>query len=698
MNTLSAWILGASAATVSGIGVALAQSPPAREAEGGLEEVIVTAQKQTENLQRTPAAITAIPGDSLVTAGVTDIRAAQNLVPSVRFQAEGASTEIYIRGVGSTLDLPNIEPPTSFNFNGIYIPREATSVGFFDVAQLELLPGPQGTLYGRSALGGAVNVTFNRPSREFETKAVLEVGNYSSVRGTIVQNAPVTEHLALRGALDYIKHDGYQGSGADSKDDYSARVSALYTPSDSLSVYLWSHGARKTGLSPNLVRKGFNGGSFAGNPNDFNTNDPWDDAISQGAPDARGQDYDNLVVGGQIDWTLGSTTLTYIPSYLYLDWAGNYWLENIPAFLSAHHNQTTHELRLSGTAGERWKWLAGLYAYGVTNDGRFLVGGFPLADINRNRLEGMAAFGQAVLSVSDRLRVTAGGRYSNDDREGAGRTAFGQPYTADLGFNRFDWKLGLEYDVGETSMLYSTVQTGYQPGTYNLFPSTAAQSNRVDSAKLTAYTVGIKNRSAGARLQINDEVFFYDYRDLFVQSFNLNTALLTTFNADKVEIYGNQLDVLFQPTARDRLNLSVGYLHARNKEFIVPPGINIGPGTHDFAGYDLQYAPEWTVSAGYHHDFQLGRGYLRARLDSRYESSFWGTFNHARGTLQDAYTKSNASLTYYANDETWSVGLWVKNIEDEAVLAATTTGQFGPYGDAFLEAPRTYGLRVTMSF
>ncbi len=105
----------------------------------GLETVMVTARKVREDLQKTAAAVTAVPGDILVAAGVHDIRTVQNLMPSVRFQAENASTEIYIRGVGSTLDLPNIEPPTVFNFNGVYIPREGNSVGLFDLARVELL-------------------------------------------------------------------------------------------------------------------------------------------------------------------------------------------------------------------------------------------------------------------------------------------------------------------------------------------------------------------------------------------------------------------------------------------------------------------------------------------------------------------------------------------------------------------------------
>ncbi len=699
-STRSVLLTSAVAAALTVSFAARAQQAPAQPArqagnDAALEVITVTAQKITEDLQKSASAVTAIQGDILVSAGVHDIRAAQNLVPSVRFQAENASTEIYMRGVGSTLDLPNIEPPNAFNFNGVYIPREGTSVGFFDIDQLEVLPGPQGTLYGRSALGGAVNVSFARPTQQLETEVVLEAGNYSLLHGTLAQNLPVTDELALRAAFDYIDHDGYLRTGADSKNDYAGRLSALYQPSDDLELYVWVHGAKKDGKSPNLVRRGYNDGNFDGDPNAFDHDDPWNDIISPQAPTASGQDYENLVTGAEVNWNLGDMTLTYIPGYFYLDWAADYWLEDIPAFLSAHYNQVTQELRLASDAGGRWQWLAGLYYYRVSNDGDFIVGGFPLAQISRNRREGIAGFGQATYGLTDTLRLTFGGRYSQDDIEGKGQTAFGEPYQAAEDYDNFDWKLGLEADLGSQAMAYATVQTGYQPGTYNLFPSTPEQDNLVDPADLTAYTVGIKTRFLDDRLQVNDEFFYYDYRDLLVQSFNLNTGLLTTFNAQKVRIYGNQLDVLFQATGQDLFNLSVGWLHAEYEDFVVPPDVNIGMDNRDFGGYTLQYAPEWTVTAGYQHDFEFASGYLRARAETRYESSFWGTFTHSRGTEQDGYTKSDASLTWYSDDADWSLGIWIRNIENEAVLAATTTGQYGPYGDAFLEPPRTYGVRFT---
>ena len=186
----------------------------------------------------------------LVTVNVTYGRGAQNFVPSVRFQQENLSTEIYIRGVGSTLDFPQIDPPTSFNLNGVYIPREATSVPLYDVEQLEVLPGPQGTLYGRNTLGGAVNVNFKRPSRVNETTFLTEVGDYSLAHLSAAQNVVVSPEWSARLAVDYMDHAGYQSSGADSQNDLGTRLSVLYDRNDAVTVYLWGSAVTKAVARP----------------------------------------------------------------------------------------------------------------------------------------------------------------------------------------------------------------------------------------------------------------------------------------------------------------------------------------------------------------------------------------------------------------------------------------------------------------
>lgn len=671
-----------------------------------IEEVVVTAQKKEETLQTTAAAITALSGDRMISAGISDIRDAQMLVPSVRFQAENASTEIYIRGVGSTVDLPQNEPPTAFNFNGIYIPREGTSVPFYDISQLELLPGPQGTLYGRSALGGTVNVGFKRPVFNSENSILFEAGNYGLLHGTVVGNRKLSETVAGRVAIDYTNTDGYQESGADAKNMLSGRLSFLYEPNDDLQLYVWGFATFKDGKAANLVNKGFDPdtGTFREDAF-FHDNDPWDDTRTGplsvfaplGQPAPEDQDYQNYMIGAQLDWQMDNFKITYIPSYLKLDWRNDYWFGALKSQLGSEIEQVTQELRFSGET-DRLDWLAGLYAYDMDNTGQFYIAGFPVNLVDSHTLKGVSIFGEVTYSLSDTLRVTAGGRYSYDDRKARGRAAnqFGVPslpYSFDDNFSSIDWKAGIEYDLQEDIMLYANVETAYQPGTFNAFPNTPVFNNKVNKADLTAYTAGFKSRFLDGQLQINNELFYYVYKDLFAQATNVDIQSTVTFNAQRVEIWGDQLDVVYRPTDYDRFDFSLGWLYARNDKFIIPStGAN-------FNGLQLQYAPDWTVTAGYHHDFPLNEnfGYIRASVDTRFESRFWGDFFHTPGTRQKPYTKTDASVTYYSANDKWSVALWIKNIEDEPVMAATAAGGIPGGGTAFLEPPRTFGVRFRVS-
>jgi iron complex outermembrane receptor protein len=691
-----------------------AGQPPvtAVPAEAGIQDIVVTATKQSQSLQKVPVAITAISGDLLVARGITEIRGIQNFVPSARLAQEQASIEVYIRGVGSSLDYPQFEPPTSINFNGVYVPREGTSVGLYDVGQVEVLPGPQGTLYGGNTIGGTVNVNFRRPTDKLESEALIETGNYSLVHASFAQNVPISDVLAVRGAFDYTYHKGYQSSGADSADNFGARLSVLYKPTDTFSAYVWGAVADLNGHPANLVSKGVDP-SGALVPDRWLNNDPWDDqyhgalltqaqTLGNGQPQAEHWRYSNKMAGAEFNIKLSSgITLTYIPSYLKLMTSPDYWLTAVESNKTDHYEQTTHELRLAGTSGPV-NWVAGLYGYYRTADDYFLVGGFDLASafpvtiIDRTRIKGIAGFGQAIVSVADGLRVTVGGRYSLDDRTGSGRFFDGtglSPYTYAGHFHHLDYKVGLDYDVTSKILAYAVVQTGYQPGTFNPFASTPTLSNKINSAKLTSYSAGFKSHLFNSKVQLNNEVFYYDYRGLFISAYDTVNNTNRTFNADKVEIYGDQMDLVVQPTDNDQMTLSLGYLHARFKSFTLPDGTN-------FNGNQLQQAPDWTISASVHHDFQMAKGYIRAEANGRYESSFFGDFTHTPGTHQEAYVKGDASLTYYDADQKWSFGAWVRNITNKAVSGPIASGSSVPFNalgaTSFVEPPRTFGLRATV--
>jgi iron complex outermembrane receptor protein len=675
----------------------------AAPAADALAEITVTATKQTENLQKVEAAVTVVTAGALINEGVEDLREAQKLVPSVRFQAEGDNTQVIVRGIGSTLDEANVEPLVAFNLAGIYVPREATSAGFFDLEQLEVLPGPQGTLYGRSAAGGTINITPTRPGFNDDGSTLLEVGNYAMVHATVTQNFKASDTTAFRAAVDYNRHDGYMTTGADSADDVSVRLSSLFNPNEALSVYFWTQGAGKYGKSANLVNKGTdpNTGTFC--ESCFLSSNPWNDtrtgkwAEPFGTPAAEPNHYKSLIVGGQIDYHFDGATLTYLPSYLYLDSRPVYWLSALQAINIAHYNQITQELRLASNGSGPLKWLGGLYYYNVRSYSALeLFTNLPIAfaqdSVGGNREVGYAGYGQATYSFTDAFRGIIGGRYSSTDHSAHGDSPVavgGLPYEYAKTYNHFDWKAGLEYDVLPKAMVYGTVQTGYQPGTFNELPNTATFNNEVRPSTLLSYTAGIKSRWLDDRLQINDEVYYYVYRDLLTQSYDVSAPVNPLFNAQRVVIKGNQLDILMRVFRDDQANLNIGYSHARDADFITPQGQN-------YNGYQVSYAPDLTALAGYTHNVPLGSATLRAHIDWRYESSWWGTFNHVPGTEQVKSDKGDVYLTYDATK--WSVGAWVKNIQNRPVIAAiAAAGVPGP-GTSYLDPPRTYGLRFTINY
>ncbi len=672
----------------------------------GIADIVVTAQKRSESLQKTPAAVTAYTGDALVQSGTTDLRAVQNIIPNARFQQEGATTQVILRGIGSNLDFGNVEPTVAFNINGVFIPREGTSAPIFDIDRIEVLPGPQGTLYGRNALGGTINLSLKRPSRDLETSGVIEVGNYSLVHATFVQNVPLSEDLAVRGAVDYTYHKGYMESGAYSKDDLAGRLGVLYDPSEDFKLYIWGSAAIRDGHPSNLVNKGLDPTTFTYSENAYLRDRPWDDlrpgALAGtaifGQPVAEQQKYDNFVLGAQVDIGVGDgLTLTYVPGFFSLRSSSDYWLGVIPAYKTDNYDVITQELRLAGDS-DKLDWLLGIYAYRQVTKAEAFVGRlggpffFRSSGVLRHRVKGAALFGQATYSVSDSLRLTAGGRMSGDDREAAGvsNDVGNLPYTFSRKYSRFDFKLGGEYDLTPTAMAYLTYQTGYQPGTFNEVPSTPTQENAIKPPKLSSITGGLKTRFLDNTLQINAEAFYYDYKDLLVQAYDASKPYNPIFNA-KATTYGVQVDLVFQPTNEDRLTTSIGYLHARLKEYD-------SPGLSQYNGFSPPYAADWTINAGYSHDFQLSAGYVRAHADVRYESAFYADFVHSLGVRQKPAAKGNASLTYYAEDESWTIGAWIKNITNEAVLAATAAAGIPGPGTAYLEEPRTFGVRSTFKF
>ena len=704
-----------------------ASPPPAagdKAAPAGIADIVVTAQKRSESLSKTAAAVTAVSADTLVTRGVVAISDAQMVVPAARFANEGNNTQVFLRGVGSALDYQNTDPAIAFNFNGVYMPREATTSAFFDLAAVEVLPGPQGTLYGRGAIGGIINVKFQRPDFNNDGNALLEAGNYELIHGTVAQNFAFSDDFAIRLAGDYIHHDGYFTSGAAAPDDIAGRLSALYKPNDSFSAYLWATAAKKNGKFPNLVNH---------SPDGFLTSNPYDDvgasAVTKairdqlaaggitlpfdlGTPEAEDSAYNMWAAGGEIELGIADgISLTYLPGYTRLKSKPFYWIGSLLFQNVADIESTSHELRLSGDSGSI-NWLAGAIYYHQSNSGitdNFFAGrDNPFiqhsADIRHSTLDGVGVFGEATVDLSDSFRVTLGGRYGRDKRKANGfdpgirpqGVPASTPWSFEKSYDYVDWKAGLEYDLTPRVMAYANIQTAHAPGTYNpISPAGLVAGGydgtiSVNKSKLTAYVAGLKSRILNNSLQVNIEGYYYDYKDLTQVQFDASTPYNPIFNAKKLEVYGFQADLVWQPTTADSFNGSASYTHARNKDFMTPAGA-------DYSGLQPPYAPEWTLLGSYTHTFELPRGFIDATVSGRYESSWWSDYGHSPGTQQKAHAKLDASLAY-DSDKGWKVALWGKNLTDKTVLAATASAGFPGPATGYLEAPRTYGVRLTLDY
>ena len=467
---------------------------------------------------------------------------------------------------------------------------------------------------------------------------------------------------------------------------------------------LWAQGAEKNGWAENLVNKGLNPATGKYCEECFFYGNVWNDtrtgpyAGGFGTPDKQKSNYNTETIGGQFDYHFDFATLSYMPAYLYLNADPLYWLSAIQSTNTAHFNQLTQELKVTGENGGPFKWLAGVYWYNSRNYGsEYLFTNLPFSfyqiNVDNNVLKGESAYGQVTYSVTDRLRFTVGARGSSTEHIGGGAEVValgGDPYTFDKTYNHVDWKAGVEYDLTPKMMAYGVIQTGFQEGTYNALPNTATYSNEVKPEELKSYTAGLKSRLAGRPAEINNEVYYYDFHNLIIQAYSISEPYNVIFNGDKIEIYGDQLDVLAKVLTDDQLSLNLGYTHARNINVIDPAGNNVD-------GLQPAYAPDFTVLAGYTHNIPVGSATVHAHINWRYESGWWATYLHNNGTEQLASSKGDASLIYDTN-AAWTAGLWIKNMTNKAVIAATAAAGIPGPATAYLEDPRTFGVSFSFKY
>jgi iron complex outermembrane receptor protein len=697
------------------------------EADDRIKDIIVTASRRAENVQRAALSIQALSDEVLARANVVKPEDLGNIAAGVSIAAGGASPQVYIRGIGTFGGNAYDEAAVAFNLDGIYISRQwATRGMFFDLQRVEVLKGPQGTLYGRNASGGAINVITAKPKLGSLGGFVEgQVGNYNLWGVTGAINIPVSDTLAVRAAGQLSRRDGYLTDGYNDDRTEAARLQVLWQPSTDFSLLIagnYQHtGGKGAGavLSPQLPGNKWRGAS-----------DPAVTAIYAAepfigpllvAPRADGFIDDTVfAINAEMNLNLGFATLTVLPSYRDSTLHDRHYFPGFYVADNEHDRQTSVEARL-GNNGDRLKWVLGGFYF---DEHQSNTPGKPLQEVLQGvttqnaenidlRIRSYAAFGEATYKVSDRFRITGGLRYTYERKLIDGTLvnytfpnqtpppacALGTfdpttpyaplfcrlavPMVNRLTFDSVTYKAGVEFDIAPNSMAFANVSTGFKSGGYFQAPP----PNTFKPEKLTAYVAGVKNRFFDNRLQVNLELFYWAYKD-HQESYVGPTSIpgfysFVTVNAGRAKSYGFDLDVLFRPSSRDEFSLKLQYNKSRYDSFSFdnpsaifgPPvtGCAVGPlqggfQTVDCSGMPLMRAPVWAGTVGYSHTFDLGAsGQLTAGVDAQFESASFRSPAFLSAGRQEAYAIGNFDLSYRTADKRLVISAFVHNIWNEAV-------------------------------
>jgi iron complex outermembrane receptor protein len=728
---------------------ALAQQPAtATTGQQGIAEIIVTAERREQSVQKAPLSIQVIQGSDLEKAGITDALGLTRVTSGVQIAATGANTQIFVRGVGSFSALVTSSPGVAFNVDGVYVNQGiGTNGNFYDLSRVEVLKGPQGTLYGRNATGGAINLITNQPElgkRTFDLN--LEAGNYDYLRATGAINIPLGDSLAARAAFNVINRNGFLSDGQDDDVEQSGRLRVKWAPSSTVSVL----------LNADYSHLGGNGGDYVYLPRRPGS-DPWESSTSAAANGYRAnflpglgsllvplepsnaQDVRLANFSAQLDWKLPFATLTLLPAHRHMN--GSYLYDFASSDLTRSHvNENTLEARLGNDSG-RLNWVAGGYYYHEKASSTEVISLLPIYNqIHRASQDttSYAAFGQATFKLTDGLKLIGGARYTHERPKVEGTTAdlpsliVREIFSGRRSFHNVSYKAGAEYDVAQGHMVYATYSTGYKAGGF----SQVSAPNSFEPEKLRATEIGSKNRFLEHHLQINFGGFYWKYRniqDARPGFSTLGNISLITFNSGNATIYGGTLEVVARPTARDTLQFSGEYAHSSYSSFayLTPSSLfspastgcsvsgPYAPGAalprtangsdvnnyplpvtlSDCTGFQVARTPKWSGTASWDHDFVLPAG-DRLTLDAsvNFSSARWIGVDFLPGERDGAYAIVDANLTYSPARGDWSIGLFGRNLTKTAYYTGGLETLLPGLIAANIGAPRTFGVRAGFRF
>jgi iron complex outermembrane receptor protein len=712
-----------------------------------LEEIIVTATKQAVSLDSTPAAISALTAADLGPGGVQEIRDLAASIPNLSVGDQFGVNRTFIRGIGMTsIDL-GADGAVAFLQDGAMIPRPSQQLtGFYDLEQVEVLRGPQGTLYGRGATAGVVNMITKKPADELDGYVRYTLGNYATTTLEAAIGGPLGTRLAGRLATKIDRREGYGTNLAtaakiDDLDSQSVRASLRWNASDAITVdlvgdyfeeddlnyafhYFGATVTPEDALAHNLLGGQTIFDYYAPKkPNQRNM-------VSDQNPtnDRKGRS-----ATGIVDWRFGDGwSLKSVTAWRKFDrfmqddldssdqnmFGVNDYIENSKSW--------SQDFTLQGEAAGI-QWLAGANYFNEDLHGEvrvpltnfavlanFLNSGDPeWVPLPPGALDGgnywqngdvtidaWGAFLQGTYALTDSFAVTLGARYNWEKRKGTGSFIFDVqglniPTDKQKDWDRITPKVLLEYTLPDNGLLYAQYTQGFKSGVINV----GSLNDVIDPEFVDAYEVGWKSQFAGGRVSLRTAAFYYDYTDLQVGYVN-EDSIVQTVNAASAENKGVELELSARVSENLSADFSATYLDAKYTDFVTGD-YRQGFAQVNLKGNHLQNAPKYTLHAAIDYRRPVGEaGAVFGRLEGSYQDKVYFTeFNNADAE-QDAYGLLNLSAGYEGADGRWSATGWVRNATDEFVYSNNiiTAPLYGSVRVGSLLPPRTYGLTVAFNF
>lgn len=692
-------------------GIAHAQEAGAQE--GGISEIVVTAEKREVSVQKTAIAISAFDSKKLEENGVTTLQDLAAIAPGVSISKNSANVVISIRGVSSQNTNEIGDPAISIAQDGFYIQKPfGFGDSMYDLERVEVLRGPQGTLYGRNATGGAINLITNKPKDDFEGRVAVGVGNYDQITTEGMLNVPVTDTLAVRAAFSTNKHDGYRTNEAparagDDADSQSVRLQVQWKPIDRLKVL----------VSGQLTKIGGVGPTMWGTPLRFTSTGAIDfsyrpDVDGKGTSHGRPNQYIDVTtrnVQWNAEYDLGVASLVYLGGFRDTDYEQLRDLDGIASsgsYILPKENvhDWSHELRLVSNGNGPFKWQVGGYLFRESENLLSYYQTYATSSTPTNLLtfnydvsaKSKAVFGQASYQLTDQLKAEFGMRYSDDYKRRIGYDTVGAVSSDDEAkSNKVTYHVGLNYDIAPRNLIYAKFDTGYKAGGFNTVPGQSTLPYSPET--IVAWEVGSKNRFFENTLQLNLSGFLYSYKDQQVTVRDQTVGLSATFNAGKSKIWGIEAETVFQPTDAIRFDGSAVYLNAEYTELCINVATD-GSCVTDYSGNMPVQTPEWQFNAGAEYAIPVFGGTITPRVQTHIETkSYYGIENYAY-QKQGSYMRSDLIVTYTDADKRWSLQGFVRNIENKTIItSAVASSRFGTYSYG-MAAPRTYGLRASYNF